>query len=93
MRRLLTSIAIGLFSTSLYATPWIGTLDPQLHQDLVTLVEYEVVDAAVNTYPVPWKGIAQQLTTVNDAALAAPARNALVRLRRAGAVRTNFTVN
>lgn len=51
-------------STKVWSSPWIGTLEPQLHQDLQVLVEWGVLDAAVSTYPVPWKGIAQQLEKI-----------------------------
>jgi len=51
----------GLLSTQSLASPWIGTLEPQLHQDLQVLSEWGVLDAAVTSYPVPWKGIAEQL--------------------------------
>ena len=44
-----------------WCSPWIGTLEPQLHQDLQVLVEWGVIDASVSSYPVPWKGIAKQL--------------------------------
>jgi hypothetical protein len=47
-----------------WCSPWIGTLEPQLHQDLQVLVEWGVLDASVSTYPVPWKGIAGQLETL-----------------------------
>lgn len=43
------------------ASPWIGTLEPQLHQDLQVLTEWGILDASVTTYPVPWKGITEQL--------------------------------
>ena len=42
-------------------SPWIGSLEPQLHQDLQVLVEWGVIDASVSSYPVPWKGVAEQL--------------------------------
>ena len=44
-----------------WCSPWIVTLEPHLHQDLQVLVEWEVLDASVSSYPVPWKGIAEQL--------------------------------
>ncbi len=44
-----------------WCSPWIGTLEPQLHQDLQVLVEWRILDASVSSYPVPWKGIAEQL--------------------------------
>jgi hypothetical protein len=75
------AISASLMSASISASPWIGTLDPQLHQDLVTLVEYRVIDAAVNSYPVPWNGISQQLENVDTAQLAPAAQSALDRLR------------
>ena len=47
-----------------WCSPWVGTLEPQLHQDLQVLVEWGVIDASVSSYPVPWKGIAEQLETL-----------------------------
>jgi hypothetical protein len=44
-----------------WCSPWVGTLEPQLHQDLQVLVEWGVLDASVSSYPVPWKGVASQL--------------------------------
>lgn len=54
-----------LYSFKAWSSPWIGTLEPQLHQDLQVLVEWQVLDAAVTSYPVPWKGITQQLESLN----------------------------
>lgn len=51
-------------------SPWIGTLEPQLHQDLQVLVEWGVLDASVSSYPVPWKGIARQLEMLQVQTLA-----------------------
>ena len=64
-----------------HASPWIGTLEPQLHKDLVTLSEWGVVDAAVTSFPVPWKGIAQQLSKINAAELPAVPAIAAKRLQ------------
>lgn len=63
------------------ASPWIGTVDPQLHQDLVTLTEFRVLNSVVNTYPVPWSGIASQLRDVEQDNLPTHAKLALQRLR------------
>jgi hypothetical protein len=51
------------------SSPWIGTLEPQLHKDLQTLSEWGILDAAVTSFPVPWKGIAQQLEKIQTAQL------------------------
>lgn len=56
-----TLLLSSFISTQSLASPWIGTLEPQLHQDLQVLVEWGVLDASVSSYPVPWKGIAIQL--------------------------------
>lgn len=63
------------------ATPWVGTLDPQLHNDLVTLSEYRALDSVVNTYPVPWKGIANQLSHLDESQYPEHVRLAVHRLR------------
>jgi hypothetical protein len=47
-----------------WCAPWIGTLEPQLHQDLQVLVEWGVLDASVSSYPIPWKGVASQLENI-----------------------------
>lgn len=57
----ITFLLSGFLSTQSLASPWIGTIEPQLHQDLQVLVEWRVLDASVSSYPVPWKGIAEQL--------------------------------
>lgn len=53
-----------VWSIKVWSSPWIGTLEPQLHQDLQVLVEWGVLDASVSSYPVPWKGIASQLEKI-----------------------------
>jgi hypothetical protein len=50
-----------IWSIKGWCSPWIGTLEPQLHQYLQVLVEWGVLDASVSSYPVPWKGLASQL--------------------------------
>jgi hypothetical protein len=66
---------------SLNASPWVGTLEPQLHQDLQTLAEWGAIDVAVTSYPVPWKGIAEQLAKIQVSDLAEPAAIAAQRLK------------
>ncbi|MBT0586751.1 capsule assembly Wzi family protein [Alteromonas oceanisediminis] len=80
-KRLILSCALYSTCVGAFATPWIGALDPQLHHDLVTLTEYAVVDASVTSYPVPWRGIADQLADVDVATLPVPARLAATRLQ------------
>lgn len=60
-RQLAVLLVCFICSTSSWSSPWIGTLEPQLHKDLQVLVEWGVLDASVTSYPVPWKGIDQQL--------------------------------
>jgi hypothetical protein len=64
-----------------FASPWIGTLEPQLHYDLQTLSEWGYLDAATTTFPTPWKGIAEQISALNMAALSPSAAVAAQRLQ------------
>ncbi len=64
-----------------WASPWIGTTEPQLHYDLQTLVDYGVLDVASMTFPVPWKGIGNQLQQADMQQLSPAAQVSLRRLR------------
>jgi len=64
-----------------FASPWIGTVEPQLHHDLQTLSEWGYLDAATTTFPTPWKGVAEQLSLLNIAELAPSAAVAAQRLQ------------
>jgi hypothetical protein len=72
---------ISFSSKHVVASPWIGTVEPQLHYDLQTLAEWGYLDAATTTYPTPWKGIAEQLSALNMAQLAPTAAIAAQRLQ------------
>jgi hypothetical protein len=63
------------------ASPWIGTIDPQLHADLQTLSEWGYLDAATTTFPVPWKGIGVQLASLHADELPPSAAVAVQRLQ------------
>ncbi|MCF2947274.1 capsule assembly Wzi family protein [Paraglaciecola aquimarina] len=79
---LICILSIGIsWSNQSISSPWIGTLEPQLHKDLQTLSEWGVIDAAVTSFPVPWKGIAQQLEKVNAEQLPAIPFTAAKRLK------------
>lgn len=63
------------------ASPWVGTVDKQLHYDLQTLVEWGFLDTTVNTYPVPWRGISSQVDNLSIDAMPYRPRQALLRLK------------
>lgn len=71
MRRLITALAFFAFSHSAFCSPWIGTNDKQLHHDLQILVEWGYLDAAMTSYPIPWKGIIPQLNKLSEQTLPA----------------------
>ncbi|WP_100644097.1 capsule assembly Wzi family protein [Alteromonas facilis] len=81
MRLVVFAIIGTLFSFKSVASPWVGTLDPHLHHDLVTVSEYGLIDSVVNTYPVPWKGISSQLNRIDTESLPSHVALAVVRLR------------
>lgn len=68
-------------SSQINAEPWIGTVDPQLHNDLKTLVEWGYIESSVTTYPVPWKGIERQLAQLDVVNLPTTVAVAVRRLR------------
>ncbi len=62
------------------ASPWVGTVDKQLHFDMQTLVEWGYIELAVTTYPIPWKGISEQLTGIDPSTMPSLPRMAYTRL-------------
>lgn len=58
---LVSLIATLGFAEKAASSPYIGTEDKQLHRDLQTLSEWGYVHASVTSYPVPWRGVAQQI--------------------------------
>lgn len=63
------------------ASPWIGTIDPQLHGDLQILSEWGYIDVALTSFPVPWKGISEQLDKLSESELPPVAVVSLQRLK------------
>ncbi|WJG09510.1 capsule assembly Wzi family protein [Aliiglaciecola sp. LCG003] len=62
---LLVIFAVFFYSNTLKASPWVGTIDPQLHYDVQVLTEFGYLDTTATTFPLPWKGIAKQLERLN----------------------------
>ncbi len=85
MSRQLTVFIIGccisLFSGSSQSSVYVGTQDKQLHYDLKTLSEWGYLDVAVNTYPIPWKGIAAQLKEISSESMPDMPLQAYLRIR------------
>lgn len=73
-------VTFAFASQPAISSPWIGTIDKQLHLDLVRLSEFGVLDVAVTTYPVPWNGVAQALSQVDIQTLPAGAKVSAQRL-------------
>jgi hypothetical protein len=69
-----------VFSCATQASPWVGTVDKQLHYDLQTLQEWGYLDATVLTYPVPWKGVADQILALDISEMARMPKQAAQRL-------------
>jgi hypothetical protein len=76
----LTLVSI-LLTGKVYASAYIGTQDKQLHYDLQTLVEWGYLDLAVNTFPVPWKGVAQGLSNLSPDGMSFRPQQAYLRLK------------
>lgn len=63
------------------SSPWVGTHDKQLHYDLQTLAEWGYLDSTVTTFPIPWKGIAEQIETLQNQDMSNMPAQALARLK------------
>jgi len=70
-----------VFNAPVLGSPWVGTVDKQLHYDLQTLQEWGYLDATVVTFPVPWKGIADQILSLDEGKMLPMPRQAAQRLR------------
>ncbi|WP_371196059.1 capsule assembly Wzi family protein [Glaciecola sp. SC05] len=71
---------LAICSSKAIGSPWIGTQDKQLHYDVQTLAEWGYLNSAVTTYPIPWKGIAEQITMLSGEGMAPMPAQALARL-------------
>lgn len=69
-----------IFSAPAVCSPWVGTVDKQLHYDLQTLQEWGYLNATVITYPVPWRGVADEILTLDEAKMPSIPRQAAQRL-------------
>ncbi|MDO6693009.1 capsule assembly Wzi family protein [Aliiglaciecola sp. 3_MG-2023] len=70
-----------IFSGPSLASPWVGTTDPQLHYDVQILNEFGYLDSVTTTFPMPWKGISEQLLQLDTAAMPPAAATAAKRLK------------
>ena len=64
------------------ALTFIDSTETQVYDDVITLVEWGYIKAATTTFPLPWKGIKQQLAQLDIAQLPASAALAVNRLQR-----------
>ena len=87
------AILLAAVSTqqAVHASAWIGTQDKQLHYDVQTLVEWGYLDSAATTYPIPWKGIAGQLSSLAIENMAPMPAQAFARLSHHFNIQKNQT--
>ena len=82
----LTPVVLGciaLASSNIYAEPWVTTDDVFLRAAIDKLVSEGVIRRPVNSYPLMYKGIAQDLASVNESALSEDARFAYRKVQHA----------
>jgi hypothetical protein len=79
---MLTVFIVGSIfcSSNTQASAYVGTQDKQLHYDLQTLVEWGYLHAAVTTFPVPWKGVAADLSEISAEGMPFRPQQAYLRL-------------
>lgn len=75
---LVVSIASSNYA---HSSAFIGTQDKQLHYDLQTLVEWGYLDAAMTTFPIPWKGISSGIDELTPVDMDFRPRQAYMRLK------------
>jgi len=71
---------LSVLAPQVSASAYVGTQDKQLHYDVQTLVDWGYLDVAMSTYPMPWKGIAASLDSVDPSAMAFRPKQAYQRL-------------
>lgn len=76
---IISSILYLPFSAN--SSPWIDSSNSQLYYDVITLTEWGYIDVATSSFPLPWKGIAEQLNQLNTALLTDSASIAFYRLK------------
>ena len=72
-----------VFAANVFAEPWIGTDDPFLRAAIEQLVSEGAINRPVNSYPLMWQGIAQDLSQINKSALSDDGLFALRRVQHA----------
>ncbi|MBF7073367.1 capsule assembly Wzi family protein [Glaciecola sp. MH2013] len=77
---LLLAVLYVFYASKALASPWVGTVDKQLHYDLQTLQEWGYLDATVITYPVPWRGVADLILQLDLSDMADTPKQAAQRL-------------
>jgi hypothetical protein len=58
---LFTTLLLGLFIPSAFATPWVGTDDPYLKASIKALAHGGIIKTPINTYPLMYKNIVSDL--------------------------------
>ncbi|MDE3272971.1 capsule assembly Wzi family protein [Pseudoalteromonas sp. G4] len=82
----LTHIAAScslVFAANVFAEPWIGTDDPFLRAAIEQLVSEGAINRPVNSYPLMWQGIAQDLSQINRQTLSEDGLFALRKVQHA----------
>lgn len=72
-----------LFAVNVSAEPWIGTDDVFLRAAIEQLVSEGAIKRPVNSYPLMWQGIAQDIYNVNKSQLSADGQFALRKVKHA----------
>ncbi len=70
-----------LSSSQIIAAPWIDTSDRHLRADIQLLADYGLITVPVNTYPLMWFGIANDLAQLSLPAVPAELQPALHRVQ------------
>ncbi|WP_445425027.1 capsule assembly Wzi family protein [Alishewanella sp. HL-SH06] len=77
------ALIAALFAHQLHATPWVKTDDPYLQQSLQQLANAGLITTPVNTWPVMWQPILQDLANIDVNQLSAAQQQAFYRIQSA----------
>lgn len=80
---LFSAVILCLFTTSAAASPWLEPDDVYLRSNLQRLAEAGIITSSVNTFPLPWREIGQELKQTQPHTLSKELRVAYMHLRHA----------
>ncbi|MDP5131519.1 MAG: capsule assembly Wzi family protein [Paraglaciecola sp.] len=83
------ALIAALFAHQLHATPWVKTDDPYLQQSIQQLANAGLITTPVNTWPLMWQPILQDLARIDVSNLTPAQQHAYYRIQTAAGFSQN----